>query len=71
MTRCAMTPSNKSRTIARATTLPAPPAKPCTPRKNHKVSTLGAKAQPSEAKANMPSPHLMVLNRPIASDTAP
>ncbi len=50
ITRCAWGPSNKSRTIARATVLPAPPLAPCNALKNQSVSTLGANAQPMLAR---------------------
>ena len=71
ITRWACAPSNKSRTMARATTLPAPPEIPCKARKNHKVSILGAKAQPIDASTNTPNPHLIVVMRPIESEIAP
>ena len=71
ITRWACAPSNKSRTMARATVLPAPPDAPCSALKNQSVSTLGANAQPILANTKMLKPHLMVAIRPISSEIAP
>ena len=71
MTRCASGPWNKSRTIARATTLPAPPPMPCKIRPSHNISTLVANAAQREPTIKIPKPILIVSMRPIASEIAP
>jgi hypothetical protein len=49
--RAAVTPPDKSRTIARAMTIPKPPAIPCTSRAPTRNAIDGAAAQAAEANA--------------------
>ena len=49
--RAAVTPPDRSRTIARATTIPKPPAIPWTSRATTSSPTVGAAAQATEATA--------------------
>ena len=53
--RWASAPSNRSRTMARLMTMPAPAVMPCMARQNHNCSMLVAKAQPAEAIPNRAS----------------
>ena len=49
--RAAATPECMSRTIARAITIPAAPAMPCTKRSTTSARMVGASAQSSDAAA--------------------
>ena len=49
ISRCALCPSYRSRTTARAMVGPIPAAMPCNTRQNSKAPKLGANAQPAEA----------------------
>ncbi len=60
----AAAPSNRSRTMARLTTMPAPAVIPCIARQNHRCSMRVASMQPNEAAANRPTATRMTLRRP-------
>ncbi|WNY34290.1 hypothetical protein Q9Q99_01925 [Curtobacterium flaccumfaciens] len=60
-----------SDTIARPATAPAAPASPCATRATTSVTTSGASAQPTDARANRAVPATSIGRRPIPSLTGP
>ena len=60
-----------SRTMARATTMPAPADSPCTPLKNTSCPMLCDNAQPADANVKIATPHSTTGLRPTLSDKAP
>jgi hypothetical protein len=71
ISRCALVPSNRSRTTARATVGPMPAARPCSTRQNSSVPKVGARKQPTEPAVYSTSPPITTRRRPSASDSGP
>ena len=71
MIRAMATPSNRSRTIAIATTETAAPANPCSTRTPASTAIVGAIAHSADAVAWAQMPTIRGRRRPRESDSGP